>query len=176
MIFMVELSRPDVLATVVLLLDKEGRVVLARKKKAIHHDTGEISYSLGLYNGYGGKMEETDESIEVTAIRELYDESGVTGKEKDLEQCARVYFYIRKDDVDTPFMDVAFYILREWSGVPKEGLEMGEPVFFKAEDLPYDEMMPADKVLFGKILSGEKGEYNIFLRGKDVEPVIEKIL
>lgn len=172
---MKQLLKPDVLATVVILLDKENKVILARKKKAIHHDTGEISYSLGLYNGYGGKMEETDETIEKTAIRELYDESGVMGKEEDLEKCARVYFYIQKDGIDTPFMDVTFYILREWDGVPKEGLEMGEPSLFSQNELPYDEMMPADKVLFEKILSGEKGEYNIFLKGKDVDPVIERV-
>lgn len=172
---MKQLLKPDVLATVVILLDKENKVILARKKKAIHHDTGEISYSLGLYNGYGGKMETEDISIERTATRELYDESGVVGKEEDLEKCARVYFYIRKDGVDVPFMDVTFYILREWSGTPKEGLEMGEPILFSQNELPYEEMMPADKVLFGKILSGEKGEYNIFLKGKDVDPVIERV-
>lgn len=172
---MAELSKPNVCATVVLLIDKEGRVVLARKKKAIHHDTGEISYSLGLYNGYGGKMEEEDKTIERTAVRELYDESSVVGKEEDLEKCARVYFYIQKDETDMPFMDVTFYILREWSGAPKEGLEMGEPTFFSQNELPYEEMMPADKILFGKILAGEKGEYNVFLKGKDIEPVIAKI-
>lgn len=175
MISMVQISKPEVLATVVILIDKEGRVVLARKKKAIHHDTGEISYSLGLYNGYGGKMEEEDKTIERTAVRELYDESGVVGKEEDLEKCARVYFYIQKDEKDMPFMDVTFYILREWSGVPIEGLEMGEPTFFAPDALPYGEMMPADKVLFERILGGEKGEYNVFLRGKGVDPVIEKI-
>ncbi len=170
-----QLPKPDVRATVVLLIDKESQVILARKKKAIHHDTGEISYSLGLYNGYGGKMEEIDRTIEETAIRELYDESGVTGKEEDLEKCARVYFYIQKEGIDTPFMDVTFYILREWNGVPTEGLEMGEPAFFSQNELPYEEMMPADKVLFEKILSGEKGEYNVFLKGKDVDPVIERV-
>lgn len=172
---MSQLLKPGVRATVVLLIDKEGRVVLARKKKAIHHDTGEISYSLGLYNGYGGKMEATDETIEGTAIRELYDESGVTGKEEDLEQCARVYFYVQKEGEDVPFMDVTFYLLKEWSGVPKGGLEMGEPVFFPENGLPYNEMMPADKILFGKILTGEKGEYNVFLKRKGVEPLVEKL-
>lgn len=172
---MVQISKPEVLATVVLLIDKEGKVILARKKQAIHHDTGEISYSLGLYNGYGGKMEETDETIEKTAIRELYDESGVKGKEENLEKCAQVYFYIQKEEEVIPFMDVTFYILREWSGVPTEGLEMGEPVFFAPDELPYGEMMPADKVLFGKILTGEKGRYNVFLKGKGVEPLVEKL-
>jgi 8-oxo-dGTP pyrophosphatase MutT (NUDIX family) len=172
---MTQLPKPDVLATVVILLDKEEKVILARKKKAIHHDTGEISYSLGLYNGYGGKMDETDATIEMTAIRELYDESGVTGKEEDLESCARVYFYVQKEGEDVPFMDVTFYLLKEWSGVSKEGLEMGEPVFFSKDALPYEEMMPADKILFGKILGGEKGEYNVFLRGKDTPPVIEEV-
>ena len=36
-------------ATVVLLVDQDGRICLARKKQAIHHEGGEISYSLGMY-------------------------------------------------------------------------------------------------------------------------------
>ena len=68
---------PTVQATVVLMMDKDGRVCLARKKQAIHHEGGAIFYSLGLYNGYGGKMDATDETILDTAVRELFDESGV---------------------------------------------------------------------------------------------------
>lgn len=50
-------------ATVVLLEDKDGRVALARKKQPIHHDSSAIEYSLGRYNGYGGKKEPEDRTF-----------------------------------------------------------------------------------------------------------------
>ena len=121
---------PEVKATVVLLVNKEGAICLARKKQAIHHNGGEISYSLGLYNGYGGKKEVSDVTISDTAIRELFDESGVSSQKEDLEKVLRVYFYISKEGALIPFMDVTFFLASLWSGEPKEGEEMGAPLFF----------------------------------------------
>lgn len=163
---------PSVKATVVLLLDKEGRVCLARKKKAIHHDGGEISYSLGLYNGYGGKQEVSDVTIPDTAIRELFDESGVTAKKEDLQRVLCVYFYLMKEGVSIPFMDVSFFLLSTWEGCPVEGKEMGEPMFFEQDALPFTEMMPADKVLFEALFQGEYGVYEVILHGKSVPPSV----
>jgi|JI10StandDraft_1071094.scaffolds.fasta_scaffold373710_2 ADP-ribose pyrophosphatase YjhB (NUDIX family) len=161
---------PSVQATVVLLMQSNGSVCLARKKQAIHHEDGEISYSLGLYNGYGGKKEMADVTIEDTAIRELFDESGVVAKKEDLKQILRVYFYIKKEERLIPFMDVSFFLLHIWERGPQEGNEMGEPIFFAQDSLPYDEMMPADKVLFEKVFRGEKGVYEIVLSDRNSPP------
>lgn len=164
---------PTVQATVVLLIDKDGRICLARKKQAIHHDGGDISYSLGLYNGYGGKMDATDETILDTAARELFDESGVIAQKEDLEKILRVYFYISKEGVLIPFMDVSFFLLRVWEGEPLEGLEMGVPKFFAQDDIPYNEMMPADRILFEKMFKKEFGTYHVELYGKNIPPLIK---
>jgi ADP-ribose pyrophosphatase YjhB (NUDIX family) len=166
---------PSVQATVVLLMRKDDSVCLARKKKAIHHEGGEISYSLGLYNGYGGKREVTDMTIEDTALRELYDESGVVVKKEDLEPVLRVYFYIKKEEGLVPFMDVSFFLVLEWEGEPQEGSEMGDPVFFTQDTMPYEEMMPADRVLFEKIFAKELGFYQVTLLGKDIRPEVTQI-
>lgn len=169
----VTMENKIVTATVVLLIDTKGRVCLARKKQPIHRDGGEISYSLGMYNGYGGKSEEVDHTIFDTAVRELYDESGVKASPSDLEHTAQVHFYIKKEnEIVEPFMEVSFFFLRRWQGTPKEGEEMGVPTFFEEDSIPYDEMMPADKVLFEKMFKGERGVYEVKLLGKKVKPEI----
>ncbi|MCF7844112.1 NUDIX domain-containing protein [Candidatus Gracilibacteria bacterium] len=174
------MEKPTVKASVVLLVDKDGRVCLARKKQPIHHENGEISYSLGTYNGYGGKMEESDSTIFDTAIRELQDEADVFASKEDLKLVARVYFYLKKEDGSfEPFMDVSFFFLRTWYSDPKEGSEMGPPRFFEQVDIPYDEMMPADSIFFKKMFAGERSVYEVKLLGKKVEPevkVLDEIL
>ena len=157
-------------ATVVILQNKQGEICLARKKQAIHSEEGRVEYSLGLYNGYGGKMEDYDETIEDTAKRELFDESSVKVEKADLEKRADITFILVKEGVETPFMNVIFYIAKVWEGDPREGDEMGEPTFFKKEEMPYDEMMPADKVLFQKIFEGKIVAGDVVLHGKDKEP------
>ncbi len=152
------------LATVVFLKNKEGKICLARKKKAIHHEGGEISYSLGTYNGYGGKKDEEDVSIEDTAIREANEESGIKSKKEDLKYCGKIFFFWpnNKDKISAD-MEVSFYFLENWEDEPKEGKEMGVPEFFDVENIPYDEMMNGDKLILPKMFAGEFIEGNLFL-------------
>lgn len=176
-------------ATVVYLVDTDDGVCLAQMKKAIHRDKVErdhsstiknkegekeqekIEYSLGAWNGYGGKEEEGDDSIKYTAIRELEEESGVKGRVEDLEFVGIVNFFL-KEKSDMPFMQVYFYILRKWEGAPREGNEMGIAKFFQKDEIPYHDMMPADQILFSKMLMGEMIDSEVILLGKDVEPVV----
>lgn len=166
------MEKPTTEATVVLLRDGDGRVCLARKKQAIHHEGGAIEYSLGMYNGYGGKVDVGDATIFHTAVRELFDESGVKASLHDLKLAARVYFYVKKEDILVPFMDVSFFFLDTWNGDPKEGDEMGAPTFFAAHEIPYHEMMPADKTLFMNMLGGARGVYQVNLFGKHAPPEV----
>lgn len=170
------MEKPTRKATVVLLINEAGEICLARKKQEIHHENGSINYSLLTYNGYGGKMEEEDSTIFDTAIRELRDESGVIACKENLELVARVYFYLKKEDGGfDPFMDVSFFFLRFWLGAPLEGKEMGVPTFFSRDTIPYDEMMPADKILFEKMLAGDLGVYRVKLLGKKMPPDVEMV-
>ncbi len=166
------MQKPTVQASVVLLFDDKGRVCLARKKQPIHHEGGEISYSLGMWNGYGGKMEKTDATIFHTAVRECFDESGVIVTEKDLSLRARVHFFTKKDDRFESFMEVSFFFAHIWKGEPQEGKEMGAPKFFQENEIPYHEMMPADKILFEYIFFGKRNVYEVRLCGKGVPPEV----
>ena len=74
------------------------------------------------------------------------------------------------------FMRVYFYILRKWEERPVEGREMGPPTFFKKENIPYGNMMPADKILFARLLAGESINSDVILMGKGVEPIVEFML
>lgn len=164
------MKKPDVKATVVYLRDGLGRVGVAQKKQAIHHDGAEISYSLGTYSGHGGKREPEDETIFHTAIRELEAESGVRGNILDLEHLLRVHFYVRNKETGNhdPYMTVSFFFLQRWFGTPSEGREMGPTIFFDPDLLPYKEMMPADEELLRKMFAGEKGVYEVKLNGKNL--------
>lgn len=170
------MQKPTVKATVTLLFDDKGRVCLAQKKQPIHHEGSQIEYSLLMYNGYGGKMEKTDTTIFHTAIRECLEESGVSVREEDLSLRARVHFFKKKDNNTKnkfeSFMEVSFFFAHIWTGVPKEGREMGPPAFFAEEDIPYHEMMPADKIFFKHMFSGKRNLYEVNLFGKDVPPEI----
>ncbi len=176
-------------ATVVYLVDTDGKVCLAQMKKAIHkdevHGGEQIEYSLGVWNGYGGKEEESDRkyceqnginnSMLYTAIRELEEESGVKAVMEDLEERGAVNFYLREKS-DLPFMQVHFYILHKWGGQPIEGKEMGAPTFFDKENIPYEQMMPADKILFERLLVGERIDSDVILIGKGIEPIVQFML
>jgi hypothetical protein len=158
-------------ASVVLLVDREGRICLARKKQAIHREGEQIDYSLGNWNGYGGKMEWCDfGNIFLTAIRELFGESGVLAFPWQLRRVAKIHFLIVKDDKTIPFMDVSFFFLYTWWMAPQEGKEMGKPHWFKPDELPYEEMMPADREIFQRMLIGERFVAEAVLLGKGKEP------
>lgn len=162
---------PTVQATVTLPIDWRGRIGLARKKQAIHHDNGEIGYSLGTYNGWGGKREPEDESILHIAKRETEDEGGIKLEVKHLEYVARVYFYVPDGNGGhVPFMDVSFFFLRTWKGKFQESSEMGPLEWFRKKKIPFDDMMPADKELFRRIFAGERAVYEVKLNGKRNPP------
>ena len=64
---------------------RDGQVLLGLKKRG---------FGEGLWNGFGGKVNEGETILE-GAIRELNEESGLTGK--NLEQVALLYFDFEKD-------------------------------------------------------------------------------
>lgn len=163
-----EILQPlDKFATVVLLLKKGDdsimRFYLARKKQDIHTN-GQVLAGSMKPNGYGGKLEpEDNNSIAACAIRELFSESGITAKESDLIRAARIRFFREgSKDANDFFMDVTFYLLKEYTGEPVETSEMGPPQLFSVEDAPFEDMMPADKGIISCIMSGKEMNGDVF--------------
>ena len=158
------------LATVVFLRNKAGEICLAQKKKPIHHGAGELTYSLETWNGYGGKQEESDKTIEDTAIRELEQESDVFAEKSNIIPCGHIYFFWpnnENEEQSLADMEVFFYFLDVWTGEPREGAEMGPPQFFSPETVPYDKKMEGDALLLPRMLSGEMVSGSVYLGKKD---------
>lgn len=146
-------------ASVVFL--RGGEVVkphfyLARKKQDIHTDAGKVLPKTTKWNGYGGKWRPSDKNIYTTAIRELREESGgVRVAKKDLFLGGRIQFFWPGNTTDVWDMEVFFFTAYKYSRYPEETEEMGAPRLFSVYNAPYDEMMPADRIIIPAIMSGK---------------------
>lgn len=133
-------------------LIKENKILLGLKTKKI----GE-----GCWNGYGGGIEEGENAIEA-AVRELKEETGEKENEgiialpEHLEKIATVDFHNTKSDGGTFVCMVHFYLVRHWEGEAQETGEMIRPTWFEINNLPFEQMMPADKIWLPIALSGKK--------------------
>ncbi len=142
------------IATVVYLITETG-IYLARKKQNIHIGNKELKNTT-TWNGYGGKKEHEDASVLHTAIREAETEAGITASMKSLLLSGRFRFFWPENESSTPNMDVYFFFLKVWEGVPQESEEMSEPQLFAFDDIPYDDMLPDSKLFLKRMLLGEK--------------------
>lgn len=134
------------LNAVLCFLVKDKQVLLARKAKKI----GE-----GCWCGYGGGIDEGETELQANQ-RETKEESGVEIDSSSLEKVALVDFHNTKSDGTTFVCRVHVYLADKWRGVPKETEEMLMPTWFEIDNLPFDEMMPADIDWIPYIFKGKK--------------------
>ena len=132
----------DIRQETVLLAVRDGQIILGLKKPG--------RFGEGKWNGYGGGVEE-GETIEETAIRELFDESSLIARKEDLIKVADVLIYF---DVNLRCR-LHFYTLAVWQGEPQESNEM-IPKVFSLADIPYDQMWKSDRIILPEILKGKK--------------------
>lgn len=143
----------------VIFLRKNSMVCLARKKGHVHGGGKSLDAGDGNWNGAGGKLL-LGETIEQTAIREVKEEFCVKAETADLIHTATIEFFWNGNQGKQCDMQVYFYFLEVWQGEPSETLEMGKPQFFEITDIPYQEMLPADRlflpdIFLGKFISGK---------------------
>ena len=128
-------------------LISEGKVILAKKQKHIGRDC---------WNGYGGGIEKGETPEEAT-VRELGEESGgIETTTRNLEKVAIVDFHNTKEDGEIFICQVHIYLVRVWYGSAKSTDEMVDPTWFDINDLPFSEMLPADREWLPIALSGKK--------------------
>ncbi len=111
------LARPLTVGTRVLVFDEEGSVLLVRH-----------TYMPGWFFPGGGV--ERGETLKAAAVRELYEEVGVTPKGDMLFFGLYANFHEHKSD------HVALYVLRSFEQVPNPNREIAETGFFAVDVLP----------------------------------------
>ncbi|MDD4931796.1 MAG: NUDIX domain-containing protein [Candidatus Colwellbacteria bacterium] len=122
------------------------KVLMARKKGKIGKDC---------WNGYGGGIEKGEIPIQ-TAPRELFEESKLIARSEDMMKVAIIDFHNEKTDGEKFICRVHIYFLRQWTGDVCSTEEMVDPTWFYRDNLPFEEMMPADKEWLPIVLSGKK--------------------
>lgn len=134
------------IATLGLLIQKNS-ILLGLKK------TGEIGEKT--YNGPGGKLE-PDETILECLAREIEEEVDVRINPDQAEHVANVTFCVK----DIPDFLVHVFIVREWTGEAMETESM-IPFWFPLTDLPFDQMLGADRAFMPRLLAGERFDAHI---------------
>lgn len=143
---------------------KGDKILLGRKMKKI---------GMGCWNGYGGGIHD-GETPEQSIVRELEEEAGIKINPNTLDKVAEIYFRNTKTDGDTFTCKVHVHFLYRWEGDFQSTDEVSDPTWFKKQELPLDEMMPADRewlpiVLLGRKIIG-KASYGPFQQSL-LEPV-----
>lgn len=112
----------------------------------------------GKRNGCGGKFDPLiDRDIFDTAIRELKEESSVLCTRENLIPCAVIDFFHFGNSTEIPDHKVAFFTTSLYKGEPQqvEPDKMQDPQLYDCSNLPFEDMLPADKEFVPKILAGE---------------------
>ncbi len=138
----------DFEATLVFIID-DGSVLLAPKLDKIGKDR---------WNGAGGKVKPQDNSPEDCAAREIWEEMWTLIGEKNLQKVAIAYFTNVQKDGSKVIWKVHIYIIEKkyCVGTPVATKEMGEPQWFKMNNMPFDDMIIADQFWILEIFKGRK--------------------
>ena len=133
------------LHTAVVLLKKNGKVLLGLKKRG---------FGMGKLTSIGGKQEK-GEDIQTTAKRETFEEIGVEVTE--MEHMADVVFdnlhYKGKPERDM----MHIFVATAWKGEPQESNEI-KPEWVQISNMPYERMWGDNEHWLSEVLRGEKVE------------------
>lgn len=129
-------------STLLFLIKEKGGVIeeicLALKKRG---------FGQNKWNGVGGKMNETDKTIEDTALREAQEEISVVVKNP--KKIAEIEFVFPHQSEWNQIVHV--YTAKNWSGDPIESEEM-KPKWIKVNEIPYAQMWADDIFWFPNFL------------------------
>lgn len=145
-----------------LLREHEGRVevLLGRKK----HGLGE-----GYFVGLGGKLE-PGESAADAAVREVFEESGVTVVADDLEP--RGLLTYRFPHREAWSQESSVFVCRRWEGEPAASDEL-DPEWFDVATVPFGQMWDDARRWLPGVLDGGRVR-RTFVFGADLATVVEE--
>ncbi|MDA0977659.1 MAG: 8-oxo-dGTP diphosphatase [Proteobacteria bacterium] len=129
--------KPEILATLLFVV-RDGRVLLIRKKRGL----GE-----GKINGPGGKLD-PGETPRECAIRETTEELMITPL--NVRGAGELLFHAE----DMPRIHAHVFVATDFEGTPTE-TEEAIPVWFRFDEIPFDEMWDDDRLWLPRVLKGE---------------------
>ncbi len=146
------------IVTLGYLIDRErGRILLGRKK---------FGGAAGKLNGFGGKLEETDENIRAAMLREFEEETHARLLDPKLN--AIVYFTYAP--ATEPDIVLYCYTASQWDGHPEETNEMTVEWYDLAQ-VPIADMWPGDQLWFQIAIGRRPSMISLqFIPGQD-DPV-----
>ncbi len=133
------------------LLLEEDNLLLGMKKRG---------FGAGRYNGFGGKVN-PGETIDEGMIREYKEESRIEVLE--FKEVGVIEFEFKGNP---EILETHIYKILKYSGEPKETEEM-KPRWFKTNEIPYDEMWPADKYWIPLFLDGKKFRGRVYFEDQN---------
>jgi len=122
------------------IVQQNQRVLLGLKKRG---------FGAGRWNGFGGKLE-GEETIEAAAIRELYEEAGVSARSVDKLGILEFSFAN-----EPKVLEMHIFRVTEFSGELLESEEM-KPRWFNVDKIPFPDMWSDDIYWFPHFLAGKK--------------------
>ncbi len=131
------------LATLCLLI-RDGMICLGVKKCKI---------GKGMINSGGGGVDPGEDIAEACA-REAFEELGVTIVPKDLQPVAIVRFVNMTPAEGICEVEMHIFATTEFAGEPTESDEIGDLEWYQFNDVPYHQMMPADREWLPQVLAG----------------------
>ncbi|XP_065658066.1 oxidized purine nucleoside triphosphate hydrolase [Hydra vulgaris] len=139
------------LTLVMIINENKKQVLLGMKKRG---------FGCGRWNGFGGKVI-ANESIEECAIRETFEECGLT-----IEIFNKIGIIIFEFDNDPVLLNVHVFRCDCYSGSITESDEM-HPQWFNYSDIPFDQMWPDDYLWYPHLLKNEKFKGYFLFEGHD---------
>src|SRR3989344_6852580 len=125
---------------ILCIIHRHPRILLGMRKRG---------FGAGRWNGFGGKVE-LGESVEDAAKREVKEEAGL--EIASIEKIGNIDFEFLNDPV---VLEVNIFRADKFEGNPVETDEM-KPQWFHVDEIPFDQMWPADKIWLPLFLAGKK--------------------
>jgi len=125
--------------TTLLFIVREGKILLIRKKRG---------FGAGKINGPGGKVD-SDETPLQSALRETFEELGVTPR--DSEQRGELHFQFR----DGHSLHCVVFLAQDFKGQPRETDEAA-PLWTPLDAIPYVKMWADDRYWLPLLIRGAR--------------------